>query len=193
MRLPLDPVDLYADPEEVGTMSADALQWLLDQGVTVAAVATPWAVRAAHVSFEPMGVYRPNPCGEFAYILGCIDSDGVADLVAWSPRVGRLASRLGIARLLGQRQAEDARCDISARPVRVWRNPLGWLMARRSGVVIVDQLGAAHLLAGIDIRPEDARHARELRDSLRVPPPRILLAARSDIGIPISTGRRAAA
>jgi hypothetical protein len=173
-----DALDLFTDATEVGTLGADALRWLLDQGVTVAALATPWAIHAGHVSFEPSGLYRPNICGEFAYIFGCIDGDGLADLVAWSPRVGGIASRLGVAAVLGQRQAEEARDDVTARPLRIWRNPLGWLKAGRNGVVIVDHLGAAHLLADLPIAPEEdgGRHARELRAGLRVPPPRIIAA-----------------
>jgi hypothetical protein len=77
------------------------------------------------------------PCaiGDFAYVFACQTIDGVADLAAWLSSSGRTMTPLGCAGLIGQRQAEEAHYDINARPVPVWRSPLGWLRAGRAGVV----------------------------------------------------------
>ncbi len=175
---PTTAFELCAHPEEGISLRCDAMNWLLGQGVSIRSFASPWAVRAAHVLFEPTGRYLPCRIGPFVYVLPCIASEGLIDLVAWQPMTGRVASRLGAAGLLGQRQAEQAASYITARPIRVWKSPIGWLRAGRSGVVIVDPPRAAHLLSGINLIPQDVEHGRVLAGTLRVPPPRILSAER---------------
>jgi hypothetical protein len=142
-------------------------------------MARRWAIGAAHVIAIPVGAvdhpgcgrYMPCPIGDFAFLFACQTTHGVADLAAWVPSSGRIMTRLGVAGMLGQRQAEEAHHDITARPMRVWRDPLGWLRAGRSGCVVVDQIMAAHILGGLPIGAEDERHAHELR-ALRVAAPR---------------------
>jgi hypothetical protein len=151
----------------------------MDQGVTVDALTKPLAVLAARVVFQPNGTYSPNNIGEFAHIVPALDIDGLADVVAWAPKSGRIAPRLGIASMLGEEQA--ARASGASKPLLVWRNPVGWLRAGRRGVVILDPEGAAVRLADLSIMAEDEAHARHLRAILKVPPPRI-----GTMSIPIS-------
>ncbi len=172
---------LAADPVELGALNAETIGWLLDQGISVSALATPWAIGAARVVIEPTRRYTPNPIGEFALILPCISGAGLVDLVCWTPRSNQLASRLGVAAVLGQREADDAHDDITARPLPVWRSPASWLRAGRNGIVVVDPVRAAHLLAGLVLLAEDHEHARELHRVLRVPPPRIMNASQQRI------------
>jgi hypothetical protein len=88
-------------------------------------------------------------------------------------RDGTIGDPPGLAGLLGQRLAEEARDNITARPVRVWRTPLAWLRARGDGVVIADPELAAHLLSGLPIVPEDIEFGHALM-GLRLPPPRVI-------------------
>jgi hypothetical protein len=175
-------LDLLLDPDEVGVPSTDAIRWLLNNGAGIEAIGARWTVGAARVCFQPNGRYVPVPgLGSFAYVFACLASDGVADLAAWQPSSGRIMTRLGNAGLIGQIEAEKAASDITARPVNVWRSPLGWLRANRAGVVIVNPRLAAHLLGGLNVIPEDDNeHGRELR-ALRVPPPRVLPAMQRKI------------
>jgi hypothetical protein len=143
----------------------------MDQGVTIDALTKPLAVLAARVVFQPNGTYSSNGIGEFTHIVPAFDIDGLADVVAWAPKSGRVASRLGISSMLGEEQA--ARASGASKPLLVWRDPVGWLRAGRRGVVIIEPEGAAVVLAGLPITAEDEAHARHLRATLKVPAPRI--------------------
>ncbi|MCJ8141645.1 hypothetical protein MKI84_01815 [Ancylobacter sp. A5.8] len=100
------------------------------------------------------------------------------DLVAWSagdPR--KIARRDGAAALLGEGALGNPATFAYRRPVRVFRDPLGWLRADRNGLVIVDSVGAALRLADAPgIMAEDAEHARDLAAMLapHVPAERIV-------------------
>jgi hypothetical protein len=173
-------LDLLLDSAEVSTPSTKAIRWLLSNGVAIETITRRWAIGAAHVCFQPTGRYTPVSCGDFAFVFACMTIDGVADLAAWQPSTARLMTRFGFAGLLGQRQAEEARDDITARPVQVWRNPLHWLRAGRGGVVVIDRAKAAHLLGDLNVTPDPTdiiAHGRELK-ALRVPPPCVLVRTR---------------
>jgi hypothetical protein len=174
---PLPTLQLTADEQELGKLDGRGIRWLLDRGVNPLAVGTPWAIGAARVVIEPGGLYVPNCIGTYAYILPCIGTGGLIDLVCWIPATGEIASRLGVAAMLGQRQAEEAVDDTNVRPVPVWRSPLSWLRAARTGIVVVDAVRAGHLLSGLVLLAEDAAHAADLRRRLRVRPPRIMIAS----------------
>jgi hypothetical protein len=151
----------------------------MDQGVTVDALTKPLAVLAARVVFQPNGTYAPNGLGEFAHVFPAFDGDGLADVVAWAPKSRRIASRFGLVSMLGEEQAAQA--SRASKPLLVWRDPVGWLRAGRRSVVILEPEGAAVVLAGLPITAEDEGHARHLRATLKVPPPRI-----GTMSIPIS-------
>jgi hypothetical protein len=170
-----DAITAYCDADEAGTPDNATIRWLLDQGVTIEAMTAPLSILAGHVIYQPAGVYLPNAFGEFACILPAFDGEGLVDLVAWSPRSGRIASRLGIVGLLGEGQAERAAANLAGAPLPVWRTPLDWLRAGRRGVVIVDRARAAHLLGGLPVYTDDGALARDLR-GLRVPAPRVITA-----------------
>ena len=164
----------FTDADEGAALNQEAIDWLLASGVTIDTVATPWAVRSARVTFEPTGRYRPCPgLGEFAYVLPLID-DGIVDLVAWSPKNDRLASRLGRGGALGQGRLGIEGVGTTDRPLPVWRSPLNWLRAGRRGVVIADPVVAAHLFAGTILQAEDRAHATEVSEALRLPPPTVI-------------------
>ena len=164
--------DLLHDVAEVSTPSTAAIRWLDTQGVAIETIYRRAAIGTAYVCFQPTGRYTPVVTGEFAFIFACQTMDGVSDLAAWQPSTGRLMTRLGAVGVLGQREAEDARDDINARPVRVWRTPLNWLRAGRRGVVIIDREIGAYILSDLPVIP-DAEHGRALK-RLRVPGPRVI-------------------
>src|SRR4051812_29590109 len=99
-----DTVSLVAPPE-AHNPDQKAINWLLDQGVNITAIASPWSVMVCRVLFQPNGGYRPSPIGEFAYIVAVIDN-GIIDAAAWSPASGRVGTRLGEGACLGQGQIE---------------------------------------------------------------------------------------
>jgi hypothetical protein len=168
----------FTDTGEGGALDQRAIDWLLGNGVTIDAIAMPWAVRSARVTFEPTGRYRPcSGLGQFAYIFAIID-DRILDLVAWSPENDRLATRLGRGGALGQGQLGIDGVGTTDRPLPVWRRPLDWLRASRRGVVIADSLVAAYLLAGAILQVENKAHAAEISDALRLPPPKLIFQAR---------------
>jgi hypothetical protein len=170
-----DAIAAYCDANEAGTPDNATIRWLLDRSVTIEAITAPLSILTGHVIYQPAGVYIPNAFGEFACILPAFDGEGLVDLVAWSPRSSRIASRLRIAGLLGEGQAEGTAVNLAGTPLPVWRTPLHWLRAGRRGVVIVDRLRAAHLLGGLNVHTEDHDLARDLR-GLRVPAPRVIMA-----------------
>jgi hypothetical protein len=172
-----DAVAAYC--EEAGAPSSEVMRWWRDQGVSIDALIKPLAVLAERAVFQPNGTYIPNALGEFVCVLPAFDGDGLADVVAWAPKSGRMASRLGIVSMLGEEQA--ARASGASEPILIWRNPIGWLRACRRGVVILDPERAAVLLAGLPVSAEDDADARHLRAILKVRPPRI-----GTMSIPIS-------
>jgi hypothetical protein len=172
---------LANDKQEVGHLEERGLRWLLDRGVSPLAIGTPWAIGAARVLIQPDNTYVPSSMGRYAYVLPCLTNVGMIDLVCWIPATGQIASRLGEAAMLGQRQVDEAADDITARPVPVWASPLSWLRGGRNGIVIVDAVRAGHLLSGLVLLAENGSHANDLRRQLRVRPPRIMVPSQQGI------------
>lgn len=177
--MPADFTENYIDlldPAEGSPLDGPSLRWLMEQGIPPMAIATPWAVTACGVYLNANGTYQPASTaglGEFALVFGVIDQ-GLIDLVAWQPKTGRLASRLGVAWAVGQGQVERCSLGSTGPAVPIFRSPIGWLRAGRRGAVIVNWRAAASVLAGLTIQPEDADHARELGVRLQLRRPRFL-------------------
>ena len=152
----------------------------------------PAAVEAArgdlwfHVACAPVRflrggrfVFKAETRGEpedavLAYVVPEIDADaGLADLVAWHPRTGRLASWSGHACLLGG----SALVETDAGPLPVHTSPLGWLAAWRHGIVVVHEARAARRLldVGRPLQAEDLAHGEALDAMLARLRPRILV------------------
>lgn len=163
---------LFLDPDEGGIPDRAALEWLLGQGVTIVALTSPWSIAAAHVRFDERGRYAPHLLGDLAFILPVIDRHGPADLCAWVPRTGEIATRLGVGSVLGEDLiGRDIGDGVTIPPLRVFTSPLEWLRAHRRGVVILEPERAAIALAGFVIEALDNKHAAELSRTLRVPRP----------------------
>lgn len=105
-----------------------------------------------------------------------VDSGGNAvDIAAWQPSSGRFGSWCHRAWALGQDSIYAARVNQHG-ALPVWRNPLHWLQAGRSGVVIIQPRPAAAFLCDAGpLLAEDVEHGRELKEQLARPAPRILI------------------
>ena len=167
-----DVLARWLDPAEVGPLDGGTLRHLLAAGIDPADIVHPWSICRARVIFDGNGRYRPDRVGQPALIIGVLDN-GLVDIAAWHPSTGRIATRLGVGAVLGLSAVDDG-CGSASRPLPVWRDPVGWLLAHRCGIVIVDWERAAHLLAGAVLQPEDEAHSAELTRRLRVLPPVIV-------------------
>jgi hypothetical protein len=104
-----------------------------------------------------------------ALIFAGRGEDGeIADLVAWTLTPPRLASWYGCCSALDEYNLFGWRLG-EGQSLQIWRTPLGWLQARRQGVVIIDRTNAAAALrdAGGPFMAEDDLDAVELRKLLR--------------------------
>ncbi len=92
------------------------------------------------------------------------------DLVAWCPRTGRMAVRLGRECLLGFDCLHGWHDFL--KPLRVFRDPLTWLVHDMEGLVVLEPEAVWQVLWRFEhFRTDDERHARELR-ALLTPKPR---------------------
>lgn len=161
---------LVAYQDETVSLDRRAFDYLLnDVGTGPLAVGAPWSVKMTRVLFQPDGRCIPCQLGDFSYVFLAGYGES-ADVVAWSPASGRIATRLGQAALIGEEQVtvHDGGSLLRGHPLPVWRSPVGWLRARRHGVVVVDDRRAGHLLSGRVLAAEDTDHERDLRSRLQV-------------------------
>jgi hypothetical protein len=160
--------------EECRSVSEIQWQWMLGQGVPANVLASEDAPVFARVWFDEDGLFEMDPEGEGSLIFLAREAGGPPmDLIAWQPKTERLATWLGRAAILGSPYAPRLRAD---RALPVWRSPLGWLKASRSGVCIVHDERSALLLEGLGpLLAEDVEHGLALSVSLAIPAPRILV------------------
>src|SRR5665213_1631663 len=86
---------IFDDPDECDVPDGQALRWLLDRGVTLSALGSPFGVYAGRVRFLSDHRYVPERLGDFAFIFAVIGDDGICDAAAWCPLSRRAASRIG--------------------------------------------------------------------------------------------------
>jgi hypothetical protein len=182
-----DPIDLLTDSTEVGNLNDATIQWLLRNGVNTSAIAGPWAVHASWINFkQPEPRYCPNPIGEFALIVPVVGTGisnslcdlDAADLIAWSPKSGRIGTRLGRAFALGEDQIGVDGFGTTGLALPVHRTPLGWLRESRRGMVIADWELAAYALRDLILSAQDEAHRGELTSRLTPRGPRIVISSR---------------
>ena len=168
----------YAALQPLGQNTA---RWLLDKGIPADALGLPEPPAQASVIF-----HRDQSLFDFADEIGKTSckalifagrgEDGeIADLVAWTLAPPRLASWYGCCSVLDEHNLCGWRLS-EGQSLQIWRTPIGWLQARRQGVVIIDRTKAAAELhhAGGPFMAEDDLDAVELRRLLRPPEPMIL-------------------
>lgn len=139
-------------------------------------MSSPFPIQVARVLYLRDGRFEPNRIGDFAYALPIIIDNSIIDIVAWAPSTGQIATRLGDGACLGEGQIGIDGVGSTGLPLPVWRHPLGWLIAERTGIVIADYKLASHVLAGLHLLAENDAHTAELQNTLKVPSPTIISA-----------------
>jgi len=161
-------IDFHALPYPTREMLAE----LRAAGVTNDTLADPRCFVKAGV-VEPVGSDRFDFAedGIEVPILACLDAfEEVTDLVAFRPdQPGRVRRYDGRAVFLGEHVVANPATYAFDQPLRVYRDPVGWLKAGGHGAVILDTAAAWRRLLDIPaIAGEDEQHAKELA-TLRTP------------------------
>jgi len=187
----LDALDILKTYRtETANLSADQIGWLRSKGVTPQAIGGDpdlmgYALTAGNVVFDedaPLFDFaseRPGVVAAPAIIILARGNFGdEADLVAWSPRSGRLAAWLGSASMLGEQNALAARLADPA--LDVHESPLAWLIAGRRGVCIIDPRRARHTLeCAQPLRAASVRHGLSLRRAMTLATPNIVISRKA--------------
>jgi hypothetical protein len=153
-------------------LNEDDERYFAEQGIEASWLRRTWTgkhepIWSDRVEFHQAGGFEFASDGKRAYLfLALTPSLEPLDLVAWRPKDGALQSWRNMATILGEENLESPRMHkLGGLPIH--RSPLGWLKARRYGVVIVIRNKAARRI--IDYGPfeaEDTEHANELRKLL---------------------------
>lgn len=165
--------DVLAAYHQCEHLRQSEIDLLLTLGVLISAFASPFALAASEVTFHANGLYDFTRDGwrdgevRRAIIIPALGADGLRDLVAWQPEADLFAPWIGRSFALGEEQIFWPRLD--GAPLRVSRNPLGWLRAERSALVILRPEVAWSRLLGVPLLAEDEQHAAELDRSLKSP------------------------
>jgi hypothetical protein len=108
-----------------------------------------------------------------AMVLLTLDEDTYpVDLIAWTTKPYRIGSWLGATPILG---AENLPAPRLGKGLTVFPTPLDWLKAERDGVVIVDPAEARWVLIDEQLVVRDVAFARDLREKLSLPTPKIAI------------------
>ena len=123
-----------------------ATDWLVELGIerNLTGVHALGVTRAATAGRE----WDPNPDGRPVVTLPIWSGDSCVDILALSPvDAGKWWRRTDIAPVLGPE--EIARCGFFDAPLHVRDNPLEWLRAGATGVVVLDWKSARFWLSGL--------------------------------------------
>jgi hypothetical protein len=146
-------------------------------GVGALDLGHPWPVLADRIVFgdeyfsfaDDLGV-----AGELAFTFVVYSNAGMIDIAAWQPETKRLAVWCGEGFALGERQIHHPNPLVQG--LRVFRTPIGWLRAGRSGIVIVRSKFARSALADVaKLVAEDEQHREELQKLFGLVGPEIVI------------------
>lgn len=114
----------------------------------------------------------PRPEGRFttggpilAYTLMTSPDPYAADIVAFHPARPTVWRTMDGAAWLYGRGCEALRYE-ECGAVRLWRDPMSWMLHGGVGAVMLSSLAAADLTSGLDIEAEDGEHAQEIRRAI---------------------------
>jgi len=122
-------------------------------------------VREVHGHIAGVVIPARDECGD------------LVDLAAWNVDDGELALWRGVASMLGEDWTNAPRVESDA--LAVFADVASWLRAGRRGVVIVDPQRARWRLSGERLAVDDVAFGRRVRDALRLPEPKILVASKN--------------
>lgn len=172
------PEDLERDHQLLLPPRLDWLKRLRELGVSIDALCEPELPAQAQVVMHRGAVFdfadEADETKVDAVIFLARDELGdPSDLVAWDPRLDRMAGWYGAAPLLGAENIFSPRLDLE-RALQVDETPLHWLLAEREGVVIVHPQWAAPILREYQpLRVADAAFGQRLARLVNPKPPRI--------------------
>lgn len=153
--------------------SRETLSGLRGKGILQEALADERCfVKAAMVMPTPPDRFDFSAEGVEAVIVACRDAwEEVTDLVAFQiERPARVRRFEGRAVFLGEHVVSNPATYVAGQPLRVFRDPIGWLKAGGYGAVILDRSVIWRRLLDVPaIAGEDEEHAKELA-ALRTPP-----------------------
>lgn len=150
-------------------------------GVSVDALVTPELPVQARITMQgdcfDFAAGDPGEQAVDALVFLARDDNGEpADLVAWAPKSGRLASWWGIP-MLGMEALSDWLIDADG-AIEVFDDPLKWLIAERNGLLVVNFANAAPILReAAPLKVSSVTFGRRLANLINPKPPRILAPA----------------
>jgi hypothetical protein len=154
------------------------LDYFAALGISGLDLATPDMVLKAGIILEDGGVtfvfehHTDTDEGRDAFILPVEGPIGINDLIAFGPEIGLLATWLG--RALAINEASIWAPNLDRDPLPVWRDPIGWLKAKRQGIVLLKPEQAYSYLDHLPgVIAEDLQHGEELERLLWTPRHRI--------------------
>lgn len=109
------------------------VDWLLRSGVPLRALTLPPMVMLAHGHRAPDGCFEDDPAGADWLVF-----PEAEDAIYWQPRSGSLARWNNRAFGLGQDLINAAGTFAFGGYLHVFQDPLTWLRAGRTGLMIVD-------------------------------------------------------
>lgn len=147
-------------------------------GISGLALATPDMVFKAGIILEDGGdtfIFEhatDTDEGRDAFILPVEGASGINDLVAFDPEIGLLATWLGLAFAINEASIWAPNLDRD--PLPVWRDPIGWLKAKRQGIVLLRPEQAYSYLDHLPgVIAEDVQQGEELERLLWTPRRRV--------------------
>ncbi|AMS42473.1 hypothetical protein [Aminobacter aminovorans] len=120
--------DVWIDP-----LDQTHIDYLRHAGVTVPAMINPTPVMMATGAGAHDGLFDHHPDGE-----PWLAFEEHEDCVFWNPRHGRFATYANRVFALGQAVIDEAATYSFDCALNVFDNPLGWLLAKRDGIVVLD-------------------------------------------------------
>ena len=151
----------------------------VELGVKPSALYVSGPVLVDQVVFQDNGLfefgrYAESANAQNAFLVEVRGIDGLIDLAAWDPHSNECALWLGRGFALGESQIWFP--TLSGGTVRIWRSPLGWLRAYRSGLVIINPRAAYWYLCDVPaLVAEDSDHSKQIAKMLILPQPPILV------------------
>ena len=124
--------------------------------------------------------HRDTDGGRDAFILPVEGTSGIVDLIAFDPETGLLATWLG--RAFAINEASIWAPNLDGDPLQVWRDPIGWLKAKREGIVLLKPQQAYSYLDHLPgVIAEDVQHGEELERLLWTPRRKVPVFLRDEI------------
>ena len=145
-----------------------------ERGVRGIDLGIPWPVLADRVVFEGEFFSFADDVGmvgDQVFTMVVFGSADMIDVAAWHPQTNRLAVWFGEGFALGEGQIYR---PIPPAGLPVFRTPIGWLRAKRCGIVIIRKSYAREILGEVPLLiAEDEQHRSELKNLLGVAGPDI--------------------